>query len=188
MPPPELHPPARLTTPRLVLRAWEPSDAPSLKAATDRSLAHLQPWLPWARDEPSPVDVVAERLAAFRAAFDTGIEWLYGIFERDGRTVVGGIGLHRRIGATGLEIGYWIAVDRVREGLATEAAGALTAAALALPGIDHVEIRCDPANVASAAVPRRLGYAHVITLTADATTPDGVPRDTMVWRRGRDGG
>jgi RimJ/RimL family protein N-acetyltransferase len=40
----------------------------------------------------------------------------------------------------------------------TEAAQALTDIALASPAIDRVEIRCDPANAASAAVAQRLGY------------------------------
>jgi hypothetical protein len=34
----------------------------------------------------------------------------------------------------------------------------LTGIALRLPGVDHVEIHCDQANAASAAVARKLGY------------------------------
>jgi RimJ/RimL family protein N-acetyltransferase len=47
--------------------------------------------------------------------------------------------------------------------------------------LSRVEIRCDPRNTASAAVPRRLGYRHVTTLEANVLTPAGEPRDTMVW-------
>lgn len=178
-------PPLRLTTPRLVLRAWEPADAPALKAAIDRNLDRLRPWVPWAVHEPSPLEAIAQRLAGFRADFDAGRDWVYGIFAPDGRTVLGGTGLHPRIGPGGLEIGYWLDAAATGHGLATEAAAALTDLALALPGITRVEIRCDPANAASAAVPRRLGYAHVETLAAATTGPDGAPRDLMVWRRVR---
>jgi RimJ/RimL family protein N-acetyltransferase len=73
-----------------------------------------------------------------------------------------------------------------RRGLVTESTRALVDAAFALPWVDHVEIRCDPANRASAAIPARLGFTHVETLMANATKPDGSPRDTMVWRLARD--
>ena len=42
----------RIHTQRLVLRCWQPTDAPLLKAAIDASLEHLRPWLPWAQHEP----------------------------------------------------------------------------------------------------------------------------------------
>mgnify|MGYP006158626091 CR=1 FL=1 len=35
---------------------------------------------------------------------------------------------------------------------------------LTLPQIDRVEIHCDPANVRSASVPRKLGFRHEATL------------------------
>jgi RimJ/RimL family protein N-acetyltransferase len=97
-------PPPRIDTPRLVLRAWKPDDAASLKAAADRSHEHLRPWMPWAQ-APIPLEETAEILAGFRAAFEEGRDWVYGIFARDGVTVLGGTGLHPRIAETGLEIG-----------------------------------------------------------------------------------
>jgi RimJ/RimL family protein N-acetyltransferase len=99
--------------------------------------------------------------------------------------VLGGTGLHPRVGAHALEIGYWMRSDAAHQGLATEAAGALAAVAFAIPGVERVEIRCDPKNVRSAAIPRRLGFRHLVTLEADASTPTGEPRDTMVWSLAR---
>ena len=72
-----------------------------------------------------------------------------------------------------------------RRGFATEASDAAVRMALSLPGVDRVEIRCDPANGASAGVPRRLGFRYVTTLEKNATTPTGEPRDTMVWEMTR---
>jgi RimJ/RimL family protein N-acetyltransferase len=63
----------------------------------------------------------------------------------------------------------------------TEAAEALTRLALQQPGIDRVQIRCDPENVASAAVPRRLRYRHLRTIPKATIKPSGEPRDSMVW-------
>jgi RimJ/RimL family protein N-acetyltransferase len=47
--------------------------------------------------------------------------------------------------------------------------------------VQRVEIHCDPANVRSAAVPRKLGYSLEATLRRRTLTPEGNPRDTMIW-------
>ena len=62
-----------------------------------------------------------------------------------------------------------------------EAAAALTRVALQTQHSQRVEIHCDPDNVASTAVARKLGYRHDATLRRRATTPAGKPRDTMIW-------
>lgn len=137
--------------------------------------------MPWALDEPSELEELRERLAAFRAAFMSEDDFVYGIFDGAETEVLGGSGLHPRIGHGGLEIGYWIRADRLQLGLATEAARALTRAGLTTPGVDWIEIRCDPRNVASAAIPRKLGYRYRETLRSDVMTPAGEQRDTMVF-------
>jgi len=173
--------PAAIRTNRLLLRSWRPGDARRLKEAIDANLAHLQAWLPWAVEEPSPPEVVAARVETFAADFAAGVEWLYAMFRADEPEVIGGTGLHPRIGADGLEIGYWVAEAHTRQGYATEAARALTRVAFTQPQIQRVQIRCDPNNLASAGVPRRLRFRHISTLPNDAVTPTGTPRETMVW-------
>ena len=92
------YPPYRIETERLVLRCWNPEDAALLKAAVDRNLDHLRPWMPWVRFEPTEVAAKVELLRFYRSQFDTGKEFVYGIFDRDEREVLGGCGLHRRAG------------------------------------------------------------------------------------------
>ena len=91
--------------------------------------------------------------------------------------VVGGCGLHGRHDEHGLEIGYWVHVDRIGQGLATEVSRALTDAAFAIPGIERVRIQCDERNVRSARVPEKLGYA----LQSASRSPD----DGTLRRDGR---
>ncbi len=67
------------------------------------------------------------------------------------------------------------------QGLATEATAALTKVAFVVDHVARVEIHCDPANVRSLAVPRKLGFCHEATLRHRAHTPEGRPRDTMIW-------
>ena len=73
----------RIGTPRTILRCWDPGDAPRLHEAITKSLAHLLPWIPWAPDEPRPVDAQIDKLRAFRAKFDRDEQYIYGIFDRE---------------------------------------------------------------------------------------------------------
>jgi RimJ/RimL family protein N-acetyltransferase len=171
-----------ITTPRLLLRCWEPRDAPLLKDAIDSSLPELQQWMPWATSEPSPVGSLAERIGKFRRAFQSGHDWTYGIFDPGETLVLGGAGLHQRTEPGRLEIGYWIRSSAAGAGLATEAAAALVDVAFRVHHVEAVEIRCDLANERSAAVPRRLGFQHVETLVGDRHGRDGTLHDTMVWQ------
>lgn len=170
-----------IVTSRVLLRAWRPQDAPLLREAIAGSLAELQQWMPWAAAEPSPLPATQALLAKFRDDFVAARDWHYGVFTSDQARVLGGAGLHPRRGPGVLEIGYWIRTDATGQGLASEVARALTRVAFERHRVRHVEIRCDPRNERSAAVPQRLGFRHVATLFKDALTPQGAPRDTMVW-------
>jgi RimJ/RimL family protein N-acetyltransferase len=176
-------PPRRIETENLVLRAWRASDAPLLRDAIDSSLDHLRAWMPWAMNEPASLEDTFARLAGYAAKFDAGEDFVYGIFNRDETSVLGGTGLHPRIAADGLEIGYWIRADQVRRGFAVEAARALTEAGLAVPDVVRIQIHCDPANVVSRRIPERLGYRLIEHRSDDTIDPRGLPRDTVVYER-----
>ncbi len=156
--------PERIVTDRLVLRSYLPGDAAAVKDAVDSSLDHLRVFMDWAWSAPEAHEEVEARLRLFGAAFARGEDFVYGAFTRDESEYVGGVGLHRRIGPDALEIGYWIRASRVRQGLATEASAALTRVAFERCGVERVEIRIDPANVASVGVPVKLGYTLETTL------------------------
>jgi RimJ/RimL family protein N-acetyltransferase len=174
-------PPYRIVTERLVLRCWDPHDAPLLKDAVDSSIEHLLPWMPWAANEPQSLEEKVELLRQFRGKFDLGQDFTYGIFNRDEADVVGGTGLHTRVGPGAYEIGYWIRLDRTGEGLATESATALTRAAFELSEIDRIEIRCDPGNERSRAIPRKLGYTEEVTLRRRSHHHHPQPRDVVIY-------
>lgn len=173
---PSRGPAYRIVTPRLVIRCWDPRDAPLAKDAIDSSLDHLRPWMPWARQEPQTLAEKVELLREFRGQFDLGSNSVYAIFDRAETRVLGGTGLHPRIGPGALEIGYWIRADAVGQGFATESSAALTRVAFEVAAVDRVEIHCAKENLASAAIPRRLGFAEqepdgddlVFALTAEA--------------------
>ncbi|MDD5265165.1 MAG: GNAT family protein [Candidatus Bipolaricaulis sp.] len=173
--------PYRVETSRLVLRCWEPRDAALLKEAIDANLEHLRPWMPWAMEEPQPLEAKAERLRTFRGEFDLDKNYVFGILSRDERLVLGSSGLHPRGGEGSLEIGYWVRSSHARQGLGAEAAAALAKVAFKLANVDRVEIHCHPANAASAAIPRKLGFTHEATRRQVSRDSAGVPCDSMIW-------
>jgi RimJ/RimL family protein N-acetyltransferase len=164
-----------------VLRCWSPADAALLQAAIATSLEYLRPWMAWVEREPEPLRRKVARLRRFRACFDQGRDLPYGVFDRDEEQVIGATGLQRRIGAGAGEIGYWIHGDHAGRGLGTEAAAAVTRVGFQTEKLRRIEIHCDPANAASAAIPRKLGFAHQVTVPAWVNSPKEAPRDTMFW-------
>jgi len=169
-----------------MIRCWSEADAPMLVEAMAANLDHLRPWMPWAAHEPQPLDRKVVLLRSFRRRFEAGEDFTYGLFTPDEQTVVGGAGLHRRVGAGAIEIGYWVHVDHLRQGLATEATAALTRVGFGRLGLHRIEIHCEPANEASALVPARLGFRHEVTIRGCVTSPTMNPRDMMIWTMRRD--
>ncbi len=170
----------RIETERLVIRCWDPRDAPLLDTAISSSLDHLKPWMPWAHEEPKSMEERIDLLREFRGKFDLGEDFIYGILNVEESEVVGGTGLHTRRGKHIREIGYWIRADLVRKGFATESTAALVRVAFEIDEVRRVEIRCDPKNKASAAIPRKLGFAKEGTLRGKDEFL-GTARDTEVW-------
>jgi RimJ/RimL family protein N-acetyltransferase len=171
----------RIRTERLLLRCWDPSDAADLRQTLADNREHLLPFMPWALDEPEELQKKIERLRVFRDRFDLGEDFIYGIFNRENTRILGGCGLHRRIGPDALEIGYWIDKDHLNRGLATEASAALVKVAFEIEMVQRVEIHCDPLNVASAAVPRKLGFENEATLRKRQPSTQGSLHDAMIW-------
>ena len=156
--------PYRIETERLVIRCYEQRDAPLLKEAIDSSLEHLRPWMPWAHQEPQTLEEKLDLIRHFRANFDSGDNFTCGIFNPDETEVLGGTGLHPRIGPGGLEIGYWVRASAIRQGFVTESSAALTRAGFEVCDADRIEIRIEPRNEVSKGVPRKLGYIEEATL------------------------
>ncbi|MCB0712403.1 MAG: GNAT family N-acetyltransferase [Ignavibacteriae bacterium] len=171
----------RIETDRLVIRCWEPKDAPLLKEAIDVSIDHLLPWMPWAVAEPQTLEEKVELLRTFRGKFDLGQDYILGIFNRDETEVLGGTGFHLRRGDNEREIGYWVRADRANQGIITEATSALVKVGFEVDRLHRLEIRCDPENGASEAIPRKLGFRLEATFRKHMTPGHDEPQDVMIW-------
>jgi RimJ/RimL family protein N-acetyltransferase len=174
--------PYRIETERLVIRAWQRDDAALLKEALDSSLEHLRAWMPWADDEPQTLEEKTALVEAFRSQFDAGENFIYGIFSPDESEVLGGTGLHARVGPGGLEIGYWVRASATRQGIAAESSAAVTRAGFEVCEADRIEIRIEPRNEPSLGVPRKLGFVEEATLRRRLPGRKGEPlRDVTIF-------
>lgn len=174
------NPAYRIETRRLVLRCWQPEDAPLLRDAAATSKEHLLPFMPWAENEPQTVEQKVNLIRRFRGMFDRGEDYVYGIFDPKASCLLGGTGLHTRLGDSALEIGYWLHRDFINQGLITESSAALTRVAFELYHVERMEIHCAVENPASAAVPRKLGYVHEATRRRQSFA-HGRNTDAMIW-------
>jgi RimJ/RimL family protein N-acetyltransferase len=162
------------------LRRVRQAHAGALAAAVGESIDHLRPWMPWATPAAADKEMQRARIAEAEEMWDAGTDFIYTVFVANTGAVAGSIGLHRRVGDGGIEIGYWITAGETGRGYATAAARALTPVAGTLPGVDRVEIHCDEANAASAAVPRKLGYRLDRTERHPPEAP-GEKGRRMIW-------
>ena len=176
--------PYRIETERLVIRAYDPAtDAAGLKECVDSSIEHLLPWMPWAVHEPQTLEEKRELLTGFRANFDSGEDFPYGVYERDESRQLGGTGLHTRSGPDAFEIGYFIRVDAIGRGYATELSAVLTRVAFEHGGAQRVDIKVVPENARSIRVPEKLGYTLEGRLRRrqEPAGPDGLLRDVLLF-------
>ena len=168
--------------PPVTLRRFRADDRDALFQTVTESLDHLRPWMPWAADYS--LASAEEYLARSVKGWDEGIEYNYAVLTAIGdgsSALVGIVGLMARIGPGGLEIGYWVHRAYTRRGLATAATAALVEQAFRLPGVDRVEIVHDELNIASAGVPRKLGFTEVGRRPLDFRPPAGSGTG-VVWR------
>jgi RimJ/RimL family protein N-acetyltransferase len=166
-----------------LLRA-QGGDCAELVEAVNASIQELRAWMPWAQ-EPATESSIHGFLARSDRAWESCEEFQFAIRGQHGESadaLIGFCGLHGRIGVGGLEIGYWVRSDCTGRGVATSAAGALTESALALEGVTRVEIHPDAANLASAAIPPKLGYRLDRTEVRTPVSPGGSGQH-MIWVR-----
>jgi len=175
-------PAERATSGDLTLDRAHPDDLEELVDSVNSSLDELRPWMPWAQ-VPATRESIGTFLRQADADWDRGPNFAFAIRGPNGGragALLGYCGLHDRIGPGGLEIGYWIRSDCTGRGVATSAAAALTTSALDVDGVTRVEIRCDAANVRSAAVPARLGF-RLDRIESRAPTAPGETDRHMIW-------
>lgn len=161
-------PPYRIETPRLVLRCWEPADAPARSALVERNLDRLMLRRRLRGDEGEPKSP-EERLTEvrqMRARFDLDEMWSYAVLTSGDGALVSVATLFR-VPPTGADIGLfaWCGAEYDGQGYEAEAGAALARVAYELLDVPRLYAACPADDAASAALFRELGF-----------TPDGTER------------
>ena len=172
-------PPERIELPAVgaALRRHRADDVDAVHAAVEANRDHLRPFMPWADQSKADTEgfvAGAQQRCAERSDF------AYLVVDAGDGRVLGGCGIHLRVGPDAAEVGYWLTAAATGRGLATATAAALTEAAFQLDGVDRVEIHCDEANVRSAAIPRRLGF-RLDRIEEDHVSAPGDLGRSMIW-------
>lgn len=153
------------------LRLVSVSDAPAIYACARRNLERLRPWFFWANPELDLAEI-ERRLQELAKQPDPRRDYEYGLWS--GGEYAGSAGLYKidfenRIA----RIGYWLDGAFEGHGLMTQSVRALVDTAFSRLKLNRIEIRCAPENLASRAVPGRLGF-----------TREGVHREALALHGG----
>jgi len=171
--------PVTLTTERLVLRPFEPSDAPAVHAACQ------DPGIPRWTSVPSPYGVGdAEHFVGtvVPGSWRDDTAYHFAVVSRADGSLVGATGLVRlgrlHTPERQAELGYWTAKEHRGRGYTVEAARAVLRWAFRELGVERLEWHAEAGNEASRAVARKLGFHMEGTLRAQLVR-GGTRRD--VW-------
>ncbi|MCB5912057.1 GNAT family N-acetyltransferase [Streptomyces pinistramenti] len=159
--------PVTLTTERLVLRPFAPSDAADVHAACQ------DPDIPRWTPVPSPYSLQeAEHFAGTRTpeGWRQDTEYSFAVCSRQDGFLIGTMGLMRlarlRTPERQAELGYWTAKERRGQGYTVEAARAVARWAFQDLGVERLEWLAEAGNEASRAVARKVGFRMEGTLRA----------------------
>ena len=153
-------------------------DAEALFAAIDANREHLGRWLPWvpniktAEDERKTLDTLRKRYAE-----NNGII----LIIRQRGEIIGGLGtpywdnLNRMV-----EIGYWLIQPACGRGIMTRCVRKFCDELFSKWNINRIEIRAEPDNMPSRAIPERLGFKLECTLRERAARGEGFA-DLMLY-------
>ncbi len=175
------HPHEKLEGARIWLKKLPSEAAKEIYELVDADRTRLGRFLPWVvgihsvADEEEYLRISDEQWNCYEF-FD------YGIFLKSDGRYLGSAGAHTLSWENErCEIGYWVAGAFEGKGLIAEAVGLLEKEIFRL-GFHRIEIRCDPNNPRSAAVPRRCGY-DLEGVLRDQVVENGKRRSTMVWAK-----
>jgi len=167
----------RLSDGRLVVRPFEPDDAPAVQAACDDpDVAH------WIYGLPAPYDLADAEwfVADSRRRLVAGERARLAITAAASGELLGSVSLDLFADRQAAEIGYWVKREARRGGVALGAAELVVDWAFGELGIERLEILTYPGNEASQALAGRLGFTRECLLRGFLPPEAGKSREGRV--------
>jgi RimJ/RimL family protein N-acetyltransferase len=149
-----------LTDGEIVLRRWEPRDAPAVTAACQDPEIPRWTVVPHNYSERH----AREFIRGTASDLANGRELALAVVDRDDR-LLGALGISNfDWGDLKAEIGYWMAAEARRRGIGARATRMLAVWALTSLGLERLELLANPANEASLRLAERAGFRREGTL------------------------
>lgn len=176
--PPVPLPDPPLTTDRLRLRPWRPTDLPALFAAfRDPAITRFS----WPSADPYTEADARSYLQAQRRSRRRGEGLELAMVAPIDGTLLGCASLHGIDRPTGrASVGYWVAAPARGHRHAATATALLCAWAFDRLGLARLELTCEPANTASQRVAERLGFTREAVLRSHLPFKGG-RRDSVLF-------
>lgn len=174
--------PTELRTQRLTIHKHRIEDATEQFEALERERARLKSWIPWV-EKVLTVEDLKRRIEVTHTDWENRSLFDYTLRNEQGN-FIGHLGLYRcDWSVPKVEIGYWLVGSAEGKGYLFEGIQALEAECFKL-GVERLEIRCDPLNVRSGNVARKLHYRLEGVLERNVRI-NGKLLDTQVWAKVR---
>jgi ribosomal-protein-serine acetyltransferase len=161
----------------MLLRSYQPDDAPVLFQAIERSRQHLSPWLYWVGPTTSQdhtLNFIQQSLQLLNNQEGLAL----GIFL--GNEIIGGLGMHQWDHLhKKAQLGYWIAKEHEGKGIIHTCATRFLDFLFEKLNLNKVEMQFVVANERSAAVAKRLG-AKVEGILRESYLRNGRLEDLVV--------
>lgn len=167
----------RLTDGRLLVRPFEPDDAPAVQAGCDEpDIAHWIHLLPapyTLEDAGAFISDARRRLIADESA-------RLAIEDAATGELLGSVGISHFADRQAAEVGYWVKREARRRGVALAAARLVIDWAFAAVGVERLELLTYPGNAASQALATRLGFTRECLLRGFLKPEEGKSREGRV--------
>ena len=174
-----------LRGPRVLVRSYNLADAPQRFEAIEESREHVRQWDPEEAEICRTLDETSDWIARKSEQWALRQSFSMGFWRNDSGWFLGGIGLHLRQpggwAVPAFSIGYWVRPSAQGFGYVTEAAGLVVDYALDVLGAHRIEIACDPENIRSISIPKRLGFQLEGRVRNVYRYPDGRLCDEVIF-------
>ena len=180
--------PMPITTPRLIIRPTQESDAKILNDAVIESYDELHTFMEWADHLPSIEE-------SQRYAKEAALNWIDKkndepylqliIVDKNTGDFVGATSFHHyNWSIPSVETGYWIRKKYSGQGFMTEATNAITQYAFKQLKVNRISLTCDPDNIKSKNIAERLNYTLEGRLKNHRRKPDTKELgDTLIYAK-----
>lgn len=140
----------------LLLRSFQPDDAPALFRAVDESRQHLRKWMRWV-DATTKQEHILQFIQRTQQQQHSQTALELGIVHN--RAIIGGIGMHDWDHThKKAQLGYWIRPEYEGKGIVNKCLARFISFLFETPGLNKIEIHFMTTNKRSAAVAERLGF------------------------------